>query len=123
MDACKKLLDGIDPVQAKLDARLAVRMRVGTTFEAVARAWFEHWRGPRSERHADYVMRRLEAVVFPALGGKPIADVTAPQLLAMARRLKAVVPLTSPSGRCKPVARCSDTPWFTASSSATRRRT
>ena len=27
-------------------------------------------------------MRRLEADVFPALGNKPIADITAPQLLA-----------------------------------------
>ncbi len=87
-EARKKLLDGVDPVQSKLDARLAVRVRMGTTFEAVTRVWFEHWRGPKTARHAEYVMRRLEADVFPALGNKPIADITAPQLLAMAKAIE-----------------------------------
>ena len=35
------------------------------------------------------VMRRLEADVFPAIGHKPVADVTAPQLLAMAKKIEA----------------------------------
>ena len=87
-EARKKLIDGVDPVQSKLDARLAVRVRMGTTFEAVARAWFEHWRGPKTARHAEYVMRRLEADVFPALGNKPITDITAPQLLATAKAIE-----------------------------------
>ena len=87
-EARKKLVDGVDPVQSKLDARLAVRVRMGTTFEAVARAWFEHWRGSKTARHADYVMRRLEADVFPALGNKPITDITAPQLLATAKAIE-----------------------------------
>lgn len=86
--ARKRLLDGVDPVQAKRDARLAMRSRMETHFEAVARAWFEHWRGPRTARHAEYVMRRLEADVFPALGRKPIADITAPQLLSMAKAIE-----------------------------------
>ena len=47
-EARKKLLDGVDPVQSKLDARLAVRVRMGTTFEGVTRVWFEHWRGPKT---------------------------------------------------------------------------
>lgn len=55
--ARKKLLEGVDPVQAKLDARLDVQVRMQTTFEAVARAWFEHWKGPRTARHTEYVMR------------------------------------------------------------------
>lgn len=38
--------------------------------------------------HADYVMRRLEMDVFPVLGHKPVGEVTAPQLLAMAKRIE-----------------------------------
>ena len=87
-DARKLLRAGQDPVQAKLDAKTAIKERLGTTFEGVTRAWFEHWRGPKSPRHADYVMRRLEADVFPMLGSKPIADMTAPQLLAMAKKIE-----------------------------------
>lgn len=59
------------------------------TFEAVARQWWEHWRGPRSPRHADYVLTRLEADVFPALGSRSLVSITAPQLLAMAKAIEA----------------------------------
>jgi hypothetical protein len=58
---------GIDPAVA--------RKTVGLTFEEVARRWFEHWSVGRHQRHAYYVMRRLEADVFPRLGVKPIADI------------------------------------------------
>lgn len=88
-DAARRTLaDGVDPVQAKSDAKLTQRLRLGTSFEAVARAWFEDWKGPRSPRHADYVLRRLESDVFPVLGRKPVGEVTAPQLLAMAKRIE-----------------------------------
>ena len=62
---------------------------MANTFEAVARAWFENWKGPKSERHADYVIRRPEADVFPAVGRKPIGEITAPQLLAMCKKIEA----------------------------------
>lgn len=88
-DARDLLKSGMDPVQAKIDKRQAQRVSMGNTFQAVALAWFEHWKGPRSERHSDYVKRRLEADVFPLLGAKPIADITAPQLLAMAKKIEA----------------------------------
>ena len=87
-EARRKLLEGLDPVQAKFDARTAVRLRLENNFEAVARAWFEHWKGPRTPRHSEYVLRRLEADVFPALGSKPITEVTAPKLLAMAKAIE-----------------------------------
>jgi integrase len=79
---------GADPSQARKDEKLAAQIRLGTTFEAVARDWFENWRSARSPRHADYVLRRLEADVFPALGQKPVGEVTAPQLLAMAKKIE-----------------------------------
>jgi integrase len=88
-DARALLKEGTDPVQAKKDAKLARRLALGTTFEAVSRQWFEHWKGPRSQRHAEYVMRRLEVDVFPVLGSKPIGEITAPQLVAMAKRIEA----------------------------------
>lgn len=88
-DARRLLADGTDPGQARADAKGAERLRLGTDFESVARAWFEHWRGPRSPRHAEYVIRRLEADVFPAVGQRPISEVTAPKLMAMAKQIEA----------------------------------
>lgn len=82
------LKEGHDPVQLRKDTKLARHIAIGTTFEAVARSWFEHWKGPRSPRHAEYVLRRLEVDVFPVLGAKPVGDITAPQILAMAKKVE-----------------------------------
>lgn len=83
------LKDGDDPVQVKKDAKMARRVAIGTTFKVVATSWWEHWKSTRSQRHADYVLRRLELDVFPELGGKPVADILAPHILAMVKKIEA----------------------------------
>lgn len=89
-DQARSMLDaGTDPLQARKDGKEAQRLQIGTSFEAVARAWHANWSAAKSERHAGYVLRRLEADVFPVIGGKPIGDITAPQLLAMAKKIEA----------------------------------
>lgn len=86
--AREALTSGADPAQLKRDAKLIRAMSGANTFETVARQWWAHWSGPKSPRHADYVLRRLEADVFPALGARPVASITAPQLLAMAKAIE-----------------------------------
>jgi integrase len=88
-DARITLKGGQDPVQGKKDAKAAALVRMENNFEAVARAWFEHWKGPKTERHSEYVLRRLEADVFPEIGHRPMADITAPMLLAVAKKIEA----------------------------------
>lgn len=88
-EARATLKAGTDPVQQRQDKKLTARLKSETTFEGVARAWWAQWKTNRSPRHAEYVIRRLEADVFPAIGGKPIQDVTAPQLLALAKKIEA----------------------------------
>ena len=89
-----QLKAGTDPAQQRKDDKLARAIRMGNRFETVARAWHTHWRlhgqkgKPTSPRHADYVLRRLEADVFPVIGTKPIAEITAPQLLALAKKIE-----------------------------------
>lgn len=39
-------------------------------------------------RHANYVLRRLEADIFPAFGFKPINEIVAPELLAALRAIE-----------------------------------
>ncbi len=87
-DARRLLSGGDDPGQRKRDIKLNKAVSDANTFEKVARQWWEHWRGPKSPRHADYVLRRLEADVFPVLGASPAMSITAPQLLAMAKRIE-----------------------------------
>lgn len=84
-----ELKTGLDPVAAKKLAKAAHEAALANNFEVVARAWFEHWKGTKTERHSEYVMRRLEADVFPTLGPRPIAAITAPELLAVVKKIEA----------------------------------
>lgn len=88
-DARRLLAQGVDPMEERKLAKVAAKAAADDSFESTARQWWAHWSGPRSPRHADYVIRRLEADVFPALGARPVASITAPQLLAMAKKIEA----------------------------------
>jgi integrase len=79
---------GTDPVQAKRDAKAAELAKAENTFKGVALDWLEHWKASKTERHSDYVKRRLEADVFPEIGKRPIADITAPMLVAVAKKIE-----------------------------------
>ena len=55
--AREALAAGNDPAQLKRDAKLTKTAGDASTFEKVARQWWAHWKGPKSPRHADYVLR------------------------------------------------------------------
>lgn len=84
----KQVASEIDPVQAQRQAKAAKKLAQENSFEAVARTWFDSWKVARSERHAHYVIRRLEADVFPAIGKRPIAEIQAPELVAMMKAIE-----------------------------------
>jgi hypothetical protein len=44
------------------------------SFESVARAWHDQWKAARTDHHAETVIRRLEADVFPVLGHLQVAE-------------------------------------------------
>ena len=88
-DAARILIaQGINPVQAQHDAARAKQAATVDTFEALAREWWANWKGDRTERHASYVLRRLEADVFPAIGKKPISTVRPRDVIAVARAIE-----------------------------------
>ena len=82
--ARKTLASGVDPMaerKAEAEARQkeaeAREREAESSFEKVARKWWGWWAVGKSQRHANYVLRRLEADVFPSFGGKFIEAVTA----------------------------------------------
>jgi Arm DNA-binding domain len=83
------LAHGVDPLVNRQESKAASVATIDNTFEAVARAWHAQWKAARTDHHADYVLRRLEADVFPDLGPKPIADITAPMLVRAAKKIEA----------------------------------
>ncbi len=84
----KLIANDVDPVAAKRSAKAAKREASENTFETVARQWYVHWKGPKNPRHAGYVLARLEADVFPAIGPRPIAEILAPELVAMVKSIE-----------------------------------
>ena len=92
----RKLRDGIDPMlekkatkaaqsQAEVKAQLAVENR----FEVVAREWFEKFGTDWAGSHSDRIINRLEKDVFPWLGKRDVAEITAPELLKVIQRVEA----------------------------------
>ncbi|MGC4028123.1 MAG: hypothetical protein QM696_04530 [Steroidobacteraceae bacterium] len=53
-----------------------MKQATSRVFEAVSRDWLAHWRSGRSERYVGYVKARLEADMFPAIGARPVAELT-----------------------------------------------
>lgn len=69
-------------------AMLAAGIPLPDSFEAVAREWFAKNEAIWAANHADRIIRRLERDVFPYIGSKPVAEITAPEVLAVAQRIE-----------------------------------
>jgi integrase len=88
--AARKLLAaGSDPMAARKAEKAAGAVADANSFQAVAGAWLAHWRVEKTERHAETTRRRLEANVYPQLGGMPIDSVMAPDLVVMVKAIEA----------------------------------
>lgn len=88
-DAARKLLsDGTDPAAAKKARKAAAVAQATSSFEAVAREWFAKFAPNWAASHAEKIIRRLERDIFPWLGNRPIAKISAPDLLAVLRRIE-----------------------------------
>lgn len=88
-EAARKLLaSGTDPMAQRKADKVARRLAVEHSFAAIARVWWESWKFARSASHVDYVWRRLEADVIPAIGARPIAEIEAPELVAMMKAIE-----------------------------------
>ena len=85
--ARKLLADGIDPMAQRKAEKDAVRMAEEYSFQSIAEEWHQHWSVGKSARHADVVIRRLRADVFPAFGTVTITEIEAPALVAMVKAI------------------------------------
>ena len=88
-DEARKLLAGdIDPGEHRKAQKAAKLERASNSFETVAREWFAKHSLNWATTHADKIIQRLEKDVFPWLSGKPIAEITAPELVTVLRRIE-----------------------------------
>ncbi|NEX20925.1 integrase arm-type DNA-binding domain-containing protein [Thiorhodococcus mannitoliphagus] len=87
-EARRLLARGINPSEHR-KANLAAREeRAANSFEVIAREWYAKFEPTWVPSHGTRIIRRLERDIFPWIGGKPIADVTPPELLQVIRRIE-----------------------------------
>lgn len=88
-DKARELLDnGTDPSQQKKADKLARLVAAEHSFKTVADAWHAQWATTRDPDHADKVLRRLQRDIYPEIGSLPVASITAPMLLAVAKKVE-----------------------------------
>jgi len=87
-NARKQLADKIDPGLAKQVSKRSAREAAENSFEVIAREWFIKYSSKWSPSHGEKILRRLEKDIFPWIGKRPIAEITAPELLSVLRRME-----------------------------------
>ncbi|MCB1052971.1 MAG: integrase arm-type DNA-binding domain-containing protein [Acidobacteria bacterium] len=80
------LARGIDPCQQKQAQKVADSG--ADSFETIAREWFLKQKPSWVPKHADRIIRRLERDIFPWIGARPIAELKAPELLQVLRKIE-----------------------------------
>lgn len=87
-EARKKLAAEADPMAQRKAERHARRIAAENSFETIAGLWWKNWKGGRSERHANDVLRRLKVDVYPEIGARPVSQIEAPELVRMAKKIE-----------------------------------
>jgi integrase len=87
-DARKIFAAGVDPMAQRKAAKTAEKAAIENSFQSITTRWLEHWQEGKSPRHVDYVKRRMETDILPCLGARPIAEIEAPELVAMANAIQ-----------------------------------
>ncbi|MEY4960678.1 MAG: hypothetical protein RL610_857 [Pseudomonadota bacterium] len=87
-EARKLLANGIDPSENRKVQKAAKVERAANSFEVIAREWFAKYSPGWSTSHSGRTLKRLENDVFPWIGGRPVADLTASDVLSVLRRIE-----------------------------------
>lgn len=87
-DARRLLADGVDPGENRKASKAAKQERAANSFEVVAREWFAGRAPQWAKGHSDKIIKRLDNDVFPWLGGRPVSEITPPELLSVLRRIE-----------------------------------
>src|ERR1700689_3451543 len=79
-DEARKLLrNGVDPAENRKALNLARAEGAANTFEAVTGEWLAKFSATWAQGHAFRIRRLFERDLFPWLGSRPIAQITAPE--------------------------------------------
>jgi integrase len=87
-EARKLLENNQDPSTVKQAQKAITTVQAENSFELIAREWFIRHSKNWKENHSSKIIARLENDIFPWIGSRPIADISAPELLSPIRRIE-----------------------------------
>lgn len=87
-EARRLLADGVDPGLERQVERARREALAANTFEAVAREWAERHLSKKSDSYRERVISQLNRFAFPVIGNRPVAELTAPDILEVIRRVE-----------------------------------
>lgn len=85
--ARKHLAAGIEPGAHRKAEKVAGSERAANSFDVIAREWHAKQSATWVDLHASRIMLRLENDVLPWIGKRPIAEITARELLSVVNRV------------------------------------
>lgn len=88
-DARRVLADGVDPLEARKAKVREAKAKSEETFKVIANEWFERLELEGRAKKTLEKMRWLLDMAYPLIGNRPIADLTAPELLEVLRKVEA----------------------------------
>ena len=84
----RQLTDGSDPAQERKLHKIQKHIDSDNSFENIAREWYKHNYEKWKPRHAHYILKRLEANLFPLISYRPINQIKTTELLAAIREVE-----------------------------------
>lgn len=88
-EAKRQLANGIDPGLLKQQTRAASKEAAANSFEVIAREWLTKQSTKWTPDTAQRIARSLETHLFPYLAKRPITEISAPEVLAVLRKVEA----------------------------------
>jgi len=85
----KLVAQGVDPGEQRKAAKIAAIESVTNSYEAIAREWFAKFSRDWTPGHSIKIIQRMERDIFPWMGARPIAEINAPELLRVLRKIEA----------------------------------
>jgi integrase len=82
------LAAGVDVSENRKANKAARAEANANSFEVIAREWFAKYSPRWAASHSDKLIRRLERDIFPWMGKRPVADISAADVLDVLRRIE-----------------------------------
>ena len=80
--------EGVDPSENRRATKAARVERDANSFEVIASEWFGKFASTWVSSHGDRIVARFERDIFPKMGGRPIAEISAAELLTVSRHIE-----------------------------------